>query len=386
MIYFDNAATSFSKPKLVKDAVINALNNYCANPGRSSHALAQQTAMQIFYTREKVAKFFSAARTEDVIFTKNCTEALNIAILGSAKKGGHVITTALEHNSVLRSLFKLKSDGIIELTIIPPNEDGVITSEMFESAVKENTYMIACTHISNVTGVMNDIHKIGSLCKRKKLIFLLDGAQSAGHELIDVTKSNVGLFCFAGHKGLYGITGSGGLIVSNVRLNPIMFGGTGTFSQETKQPTDIPEGFESGTLATIPIISLGAGVDFVKNNFMMLREKIEYLTRYLIERLSKLKYIKKYYNPKNCHGVVSFNIENINSTLVADELSESYGICVRAGLHCAPLIHEHMKTTYSGAVRVSLSALNSKFEVDELIVALGEIKKKFSQKNANNVL
>ena len=369
MIYFDNAATSLLKPYSVKRAVIDALDNYTANPGRSGHFRSMMVAEKIFDTREMLKHFFNANDYE-VIFTKNCTEALNLAILGTLKAKDHIIVSCYEHNSVLRTLEHLKKDGIEVTTIYSDLNDF---SNHLEESIKVNTKMVICTMVSNVTGESSDVESIGNFCQKHKLIYLADGAQASGHIKIDLTNSNIDLFCFAGHKGLMSITGVGGLVVKKgIKLSPIMFGGTGTESENLNQPDAIPEGFEAGTLPSIPIISLKAGVEFLEKNFSKIIEKEEKLTNYLYNSLKNLKFLT-IYSKDDSKNVISFNMKNLDSSYLADLLDEKFQICVRAGLHCAPLIHKKLDTINTGTVRVSLDYNNRFEEIDRLVYALKSI-------------
>ena len=369
MIYFDNAATSLLKPYSVKRAVIDALDNYTANPGRSGHFRSMMVAEKIFDTREMLKHFFNANDYE-VIFTKNCTEALNLAILGTLKAKDHIIVSCYEHNSVLRTLEHLKKDGI-EVTMIYSDLNDF--SNHLEESIKVNTKMVICTMVSNVTGESSDVESIGNFCQKHKLIYLADGAQASGHIKIDLTNSNIDLFCFAGHKGLMSITGVGGLVVKKgVKLSHIMFGGTGTESENLNQPDVIPEGFEAGTLPSIPIISLKAGVEFLEKNFSKIIEKEEKLTNYLYNSLKNLKFLT-IYSKDDSKNVISFNMKNLDSSYLADLLDEKFQICVRAGLHCAPLIHKKLDTINTGTVRVSLDYNNRFEEIDRLVYALKSI-------------
>lgn len=369
MTYFDNAATSLLKPYSVKRAVIDALDNYTANPGRSGHFRSMMVAEKIFDTREMLKHFFNANDYE-VIFTKNCTEALNLAILGTLKEKDHIIVSCYEHNSVLRTLEHLKKDGI-EVTIIYSDLNDF--SNHLEESIKVNTKMVICTMVSNVTGESSDVESIGNFCQKHKLIYLADGAQASGHIKIDLTNSNIDLFCFAGHKGLMSITGVGGLVVKKgIKLSPIMFGGTGTESENLNQPDAIPEGFEAGTLPSIPIISLKAGVEFLEKKFSKIIEKEEKLTNYLYNSLKNLKFLT-IYSKDDSKNVISFNMKNLDSSYLADLLDEKFQICVRAGLHCAPLIHKKLDTINTGTVRVSLDYNNRFEEIDRLVYALKSI-------------
>ncbi|MBR6779231.1 MAG: aminotransferase class V-fold PLP-dependent enzyme [Clostridia bacterium] len=374
MIYLDNAATSFYKPQIVQDTVKDSLNKYTANPGRSGHDLSYMVAEKVFETREKLKQFFNA-KEHEVIFTKNCTEALNMAILGFLRPGDHVITTCYEHNSVLRPLQFLKSNGV-EVTILDCDLDKV--AQLIEQEIKHNTKLIITTCVSNVTGDCCDIKSVGQICKKHKITYLVDGAQSSGHMQIDLQKCDVDMYAFAGHKGLLSITGVGGLLVKNdIKLSPIMFGGTGTDSINLVQPTEYPEGFESGTIATIPILSLSAGLDFLIKNFDKIQKKEEKLTKYCYFALKKLDFLK-IYSKENAKNVITFNIKNINSSTVANMLNENFKICVRAGLHCAPLVHKKLGTQQTGSVRVSLDFMNTEKDIQALVNALVTINQQNS--------
>ena len=368
MIYLDNAATTYYKPYEVKQAVNKALNLYTANAGRGGHKLAQLSAEKIFETREKVLDFFDA-RNHNCIFTSGCTHALNLAILGSVKDGGHIITTYLEHNSVLRPLEYLKSIGKIEYTVLE-NMD----KDSFEQAILPNTYMIITTQASNVTGERIDINMVNNICKTHNLLHLVDTAQGGGH--IFDSLNNVDIIAFAGHKGLYGLGGVGGLIVKdNVELKPIMFGGTGTTSESLVQPTMIPEGFEVGTSANIPIISIGAGIDYVNKNKKYIMQKEKMLHNAIIKMFNELSFITTYFAP-NSVGVYSFNVMDYDSAYVSDYLNEKFGICTRSGLHCAPLVHRHFNTQDRGMVRVSFSSDNTLDDIKQLEIALKSLYNK----------
>ncbi len=369
MIYFDNSATSYYKPEIVKKTIINALNNYTANPGRSGHYLSQRVAEKIYETREKIKEFFGAM-DYNVIFTKNCTEALNLAILGSLKVGDHVITTCYEHNSVLRPLEQLRAKGV-EVSIVRGEMSEML--DKIKNEIRDNTRMVITTHVSNVTGDICDINSIGELCRDKDIIYLVDGAQSSGHIKIDLEKSNVDMFSFAGHKGLLGIAGVGGLLVKEgVRLDPILYGGTGTDSANLLQPVDTIEGYESGTLPTIAILSVGAGVDFLSKKFENIIKKEEKLSKYLYFSLKNLDFLKIYSKP-NTSNIVAFNVDGYDSSSIANMLNDE-NICVRSGLHCAPLVHEYLKTLDTGAVRASIDFNNSVEEIDRLVRVLKKIK------------
>lgn len=366
MIYLDNGATTYFKPYIVKKTVNQAINLYTANAGRGGHKLAQICAEKIFEVREKVLNLFNA-NNHTCIFTSGCTSALNLAILGSVKQGGHVITTYLEHNSVLRPLQYLKNLGKIDYTVVEN-----INKEDIEKAILPNTYMIITTQASNVTGERVDVLGINKLCKKHNLLHLVDTAQGAGHIFDNL--SDIDMIAFAGHKGLYGLGGVGGLVVKQgVKLNPILFGGTGTMSESLIQPSGMPEGFEVGTLPNIPIISLGAGIDYVLKNKNYILNKEQKLHNAITQMFDRLDNITTYYAP-NSVGVYSFNVGDLDSSFVSDYLNEKFGICTRAGLHCAPLVHKHFNTQDKGMVRVSFSSDNTLEDIKQLEMALKSLK------------
>lgn len=373
MIYLDNSATTNHKPFAVKKIVSKSVKQrYSVNPHRAGNDLCNNLSLKILKIRESLANFFGINYPENCIFTSGCTEALNLAILSTYKKGGHVITTAYEHNSVLRPLFKLQQEGKIELTIVYPNKNGDILVEDIKKEIKQNTYLIASIYTSNVTGYINKVNEIGKLCKKYNLLFLVDCAQSGGHEKIDMNELNIDFLTIAGHKGFYATTGIGALICSKKGksfLKPIKFGGTGTQSDKPFQPTDFPDGFESGTPNITGILSLGAGLKFVKKNFTKINKKIHILNEYLLKRLQEIKGIKIYKSNNTKSGVVAFNIKNYSSNDIGNFLN-NYKIYVRTGLHCAPLIHKHYKTISTGMVRVSLSYFNNKSDINKLVKVL----------------
>ncbi|MBE7076877.1 MAG: aminotransferase class V-fold PLP-dependent enzyme [Clostridiales bacterium] len=368
MIYFDNSATSLIKPDNVKFEVMNAVNNLTANPGRSGHSKSMQVAEKIFEVREKVKDFFNA-KDYEVVFTKNCTEALNLAIFGFLNSGDHVITTCYEHNSVLRPLERLKQNGV-EVTILDCDLGEV--SYYIEKEIKSNTKLVITTAVSNVTGESCDIISIGQICKKRGVKYLVDGAQSSGHKKIDLEMCNADMYAFAGHKGLLALTGIGGLIVKNgINLKPLLCGGTGSMSESLTQPKDIPEGLEAGTVSTISIISLGAGIDYLNKNLEKIKNEEEKLSIYMYNSLKSLNFLK-FYSKNNSENVFCFNVNNLDSSFVADKLNEKE-ICVRSGLHCAPLIHKKLGTLDFGAVRVSLDFHNTKQQINFLVETLKEI-------------
>ena len=375
MIYFDNSASTLIKPKEVQQMLSLALNKYSANPGRSGHKASLITANQIEFIREKISEMMGSTHFERTIFTQNCSDALNLAILGSAKKNGHIVCSENEHNSVLRPLEHLRQIGMIDYSIAYQSNSLGITVEDIKREIKSNTYLVVCNHISNVNGDVAEIEKIGAFCKQKKILFMVDGAQSGGHEEINMERQNIDILTLAPHKGFYSLQGLGVLLFSDkIDIEPIRFGGTGTNSLELIQPSNYPEKLEVGTIATPAILALGGGLNFVEKNYREIREKLDDLTTFLHYELSKLP-VKIYTNPQNSNGVLSFNIKNLHSNEVAAILDEKYGICTRGGYHCAPKKHEALKTLDTGTVRISLSYFNTITEIQHFINSIKHILK-----------
>ena len=372
MIYFDNAATGGFKPGAVFEATQTATRYLCANPGRSGHRLSITGANTVYETRKILGELFNAP-TEKVIFTKNCTEALNLGIFGTLRKGGHVITTVFEHNSVLRPLTQLERLGLITLDIVSPDERGILCA--IEEKITPATYLIVMTSASNVTGEVMPYSQVGALAKKRGIMFLCDGAQGAGHVKIDLREDGISMLAVAGHKGLYGIMGSGALVIDEkTEVNPIIFGGTGTESFNLRQPECYPEKLESGTLPLPAITSLKEGAKYVKESMKNFSTELINMTDYLIEELKKTDTVKIYSKP-NPTGIVSFAVKDIDSTEVADALNREYDVAVRGGLHCAPLIHKFLGTDKSGLVRVSLAVQNTYREISFFIRALNSVIK-----------
>ncbi len=370
MIYFDNSASSFVKPKSVQKAVLNALNLYTANPGRSGHKQALKTAIEVENVRNIVAHHVGTT-ADNIVFTLNCTDTLNLAILGSFLPGGHVICTENEHNSVVRPLEHLKQcDSSFSYSVATQTQKNGITWQDIEKHLTDKTYMVICNHISNVNGDIADIVDIGKHLKELNITFLVDAAQSGGHFRYDMQEMGISMLALAPHKGFYAPQGVGCLCLDGkTKLEPIRFGGTGTNSLEFIQPETSPERYESGTINTPAILGFGEGVKFVEENFKYIQEKLEDLTTYLHYELSKLP-IDIYTKTENTSGVLAFNIPNVDSTEVATYLDEKWNICVRSGYHCAPLKHQALGTLDQGAVRVSLSFFNTYQEVEKFIFAI----------------
>lgn len=374
IIYFDNSATSFPKPEEVYKASEKAMRIYGANPGRGGHRMAVEASKEIFKVREKVANLFNIKDPLRIAFTQNSTYALNFAIKGCINKKGHVITTALEHNSSLRPLFSKRDSGELELELIYPEKNGEISIEKIIESIKEDTIAVVVNHISNVTGTIVDIGKIGKVTREKGVMLIVDASQSAGYLDIDVERDGIDILCFTGHKSLYGLQGSGGIYIrEGIDFIPIIEGGTGSFSKLERQPLVMPEGLEAGTLNTLAIVSLGVGIDFIqKVGIENIRKHEDKLTQRFLIELKKIPEVEVYGSDKR-GPVVTLNIKGIDSGDLAAYLDEEYGILVRGGLHCAPKIHEAIGNGENGGVRFSFGFFNTVEEVDYAIKALKEI-------------
>ncbi len=375
MIYLDNAATTFPKPNEVYKEVDKCLRTYCANPGRGSHNMSLQCEMKIFNCREMLAKLFNIDDPLRIIFTSNTTESLNIAIKGILKPNDHVITTMIEHNSVLRPLYSLKKHGI-ETTFLPVNLKGYLNLSDIKKAVKSNTKALIVNHGSNVLGTIQDIVAIGKLAKSLGLIFIVDAAQTAGYCDIDVKKMNIDLLAFPGHKSLLGLQGTGGLYINNgLTLSSLKEGGTGSNSESMIQPELYPDKMESGTLNTPGIVGLNEGVSFILNKGIdKIRNHEIQLMEYLTSELKKLSYIKLYgeTSPNLKTPVLSFNMERFDSSEIGEALNKKE-IYLRTSYHCAPLIHKIIGTEGMGTVRISPGYFNTFNDIEALINSLIEI-------------
>ena len=380
-IYLDNASTTFPKPESVPKAIYNFLTNVGGNPGRSNHENALQTTRRLLESREAIAQFFNYKSIENVIFTSNITTSLNILINSSLSLGDHVITSSMEHNSVLRPLFNLKNQGLIELDIVYANKFGFISTEDLKNTIKSNTKMIVINHASNVIGSIQPIKEIGDICKNNNIFFVLDSAQSAGVLDIDFTKINLSALAFTGHKSLFGPQGIGGFIIDdnlNKSCNPYILGGTGSLSHSLTQPDFLPDKFESGTLNMPGIVGLMEGIKFIQSEGInTIYSKNNFLRNYFIEKIKNINgvilYDDKYNN--NYTSCISFNIKDMDTAELSFTLDSDFGIKNRSGLHCAPLAHKTIGSFPSGTVRLSLSYFNTKEDMDYTINAINKISK-----------
>lgn len=376
MIYLDNAATSFPKPEKVYEEVLKAMKEYGANPGRSGHKLALKAGRGIYETRELLAKLFNIDNPMNIIFTYNATDGLNLAIKGILKSGDHVITTSMEHNSVLRPLIALEKIGV-KTSIIQCDSMGNINTQDIMNEINENTRLIITTHASNVTGTIFPVKEIGTIAKEHNIVYMVDAAQTAGVYDIDVKDMNIDILVFPGHKSLLGPQGTGVVYFKEgTQVTQLKEGGTGSKSHELTHPDILPDKFESGTPNTPGIVGLGAGVSYIlEKGTNCIREHEEKLTSYFIEELSKIEDVK-IYGPKDAKkqaSVVSINIGEEDSSEVSYVLDKAFNIATRPGLHCAPLAHKTIGTFEQGVVRFSIGAFNTKEEIDKALDAVKEI-------------
>ena len=371
MIYFDNAATGGRKPDQVLTAVQASIKT-CANAGRSGHKLALACATLVQDCRNALNMFFDGYSFDRVVFTKNCTEALNIALLGVLQKGDHVVTTCMEHNSVLRPLEYLEKTGVITYDVCPLDHTGNIAPDHLLRLVKPNTRLVAVTAASNVNGAIPPLKQIREALPEKVLL-LCDGAQGCGHLDIKMRGAGIDLLCVAGHKGMLGIQGSGALLFSErVDPAPILFGGSGSISFSLDMPDFYPDRLEAGTLSYPAVISLLEGTRYLTFHLAQTQSRLLMLTAYFLKGLITLGSYAVYSISNPC-GIVAFRHKTLQSEHIADLLSSRYGIAIRGGLHCAPLMHEALGTLDGGLARVSFSHFNTEKEIDKLLLALKEI-------------
>lgn len=375
MIYFDNAATTLYKPQSVIDAVVQAMTT-AGNAARGTHAGSLAASRTVYDARVKIAQFFHCSRADHVVFTANSTEALNIAISGTLGKGDHIISTDLEHNSVLRPLYYLEKQGAA-LSFVHADRKGCIDYAEFETLIRPDTKAIVCTHASNLTGNVLELEQIGAIAKAHQLLFIVDASQSAGCLDIDMERMQIDILCFTGHKGLMGPQGTGGLCIrEGVEIHPFKRGGSGIHSYDREQPVSYPTRLEAGTLNSHGIAGLSAAVDYIRNiGIHMIQEKEQELMWRFYDGIHNIPGITIYgdFSTKNRAAILSLNIKGYDSGTVSDILSEEYDIATRSGAHCAPRMHQALGTVETGAVRFSFSWFNTREEVDTAIEAIREI-------------
>ena len=375
VIYFDNAATTLQKPENVAKVVAEAISSL-GNSGRGAYDAALYSMRTVYETRELINEFFNGDGPEQVAFMSNATEALNTAISGMLQPGDHVITTVMEHNSVLRPLYLQEQKGVA-VTVLPVGEDGIVSSEAFEDAIRPDTEAIVCTHASNVTGTALNLYRIGEACKRHGLRFIVDVSQSAGILPIDMQAMNIDALCFTGHKGLFGPQGTGGLCLrKGVTIRPLKSGGSGIHSFDKEQPQFMPELLEAGTVNAHGIAGLRAGLEYIKQESLeRLYTKETLLTKTFYEGVRRIDGVKIYgnFDQEKRAPIVALNIRDEDAAKVSEILWEDYGIATRAGAHCAPLMHESLGTTEQGVVRFSFSSFNTMEEIKTAIEAIREL-------------
>ena len=375
MIYMDNAATTLQKPECVAKAVVNAMNSF-GNAGRGLNDASMGASRVVYDTREKLCRLFHGENPKQFAFTSNATESLNTAIQGLIGPGDHVITTMLEHNSVLRPLYEREAVGV-ELTILKCDTYGNISYEEIEAAIRENTKAIVCTHGSNLTGNLTDIGRIGAIAKKHGILLIADASQTAGLIPIDVQEMQIDVLCFTGHKGLYGPQGTGGIYVRpGVEIKPLKRGGSGIETYNKNHPAQMPTALEAGTLNSHGIAGLNAALTYIEET------GVEHICRLALERMWQfyegvrdIPGVTVYgdFSVKERAPIVSLNIGDFDSAEVSDELLTEYGIATRAGGHCAPLMHEALGNVEQGAVRFSFSHFNTQEEVEKAISAIREL-------------
>nr|WP_253730570.1 aminotransferase class V-fold PLP-dependent enzyme [Treponema sp. OMZ 798] len=379
MIYLDNSATTLQKPESVAQEVFRGLaSNKFGNPGRGAHSSAHAALTELFKTRQTLARLFNIKKTLNVAFCQNATSALNLVIkslfLGK-EKDTHIITTALEHNSVLRPLYQLEKEGA-HLSVIPI-EEGFLRYDLIEKEIEEHTKAIIVNHCSNVIGSICDLDRVHSICKKHGLIMIVDASQSAGTIPIDVSKYGQSIFCFTGHKGLYGPQGTGGIVVNGAfDFAPVFSGGSGVHSFDKAHPSEMPDIFEAGTMNVPSFMGLNAGASYVlKTGIDSIQKKLADLKLSFIEEIKNIPNIKIYGTPwsEKTGPVVGLNIGSIPSGEISRLLDEDYGIASRPGAHCAPLVHKALGTEEQGIVRFSFSSFNTFEEIKQAAEALKEI-------------
>jgi len=375
-IYLDNAATSFPKPPQVVESVERVLRENSANPGRGGHHLSLEAGRLVMECREAVARFFHIRDAARIAFTANATEAINLGLFGLLNPGDKVVTTSMEHNAVVRPLRALSDRGV-DVVRVAADHDGIVSPADIKNACTSGTRLLVMNHCSNVTGTLQAIEEIGPWCREQGIVFMVDAAQSAGIFPIDVEQMAIDLLAVPGHKSLLGPTGTGLLYVHpEIELRPLLFGGTGNFSQSETQPEEMPERLESGTLNTVGLAGLLAGISFLEETGL---DKVRRHEKTLLDELVKgLRSIEDVilYGPLQTErhgGALSFNIKNLDPSLLGFRLDREYGICCRVGLHCAPEAHRTIGTLPEGTVRLSPGYFNSPAEIDQTLRAIREI-------------
>lgn len=374
MIYLDNAATSWPKPPAVAREMARCLQEYGANPGRSGHRMAVKAAEKIFECRENLAAIFGAESPLNFVFTANATGAINLALKGLLCPGDHVIYSSMEHNSVVRPLKRMEAQGV-ELSLVQADEGGRVHPADLAKEIRKNTRLLLVTHASNVTGTVNDVEAIGCLAKEHRLLFMVDASQSAGSYPVDIKRMKADLMAFSGHKGLLGPQGTGGLYIrEGLRLDTLVEGGTGSFSESFSQPEFVPDRYESGTLNTPGIAGLNEGLKYLlQTDLEQIYVRKKQLEKKLWEGLSDMPTVRIFGEGVSGIGVVSITLAGKDCQEVCNELDEKYHIAVRGGLHCAYLAHETIGTKHTGTIRFSLSPFTTTQDIEGALRAIKSI-------------
>ena len=382
IIYFDNAATSYPKPEEVAQAMVRFSKEVGASPGRSGHRLAVEAGRVVFEARERISQLFGVKDSSRVVFGLNATEGINQGLQGLLRPGDHVITSSMEHNSVMRPLRAMMKEGL-EVTVLLYSKEGLVDPMDVRKAFRKNTKMVVLNHASNVVGTLQPLGEIGELCRRQEVLFFIDAAQSAGAVPLDMERERIDLLAFTGHKALFGPQGTGGLVlgerVDEKDLVPMKRGGTGSRSEREEQPDFLPDLCESGTPNTVGLAGLLAGLDFVlKEGVERIREHERGLTDRLLRGLQEIPGVTVYglRDARKQLATLSFNLQGMAPSEVGLRLDEEYGILCRVGLHCSPSSHRTLGTFPQGTVRFSMSYLNRPDEVDRALQAVGELTRK----------
>ncbi|MFC2007435.1 aminotransferase class V-fold PLP-dependent enzyme [Chloroflexota bacterium] len=379
MIYLDNAATSWPKPPEVLKAMTDVLENAGGNPGRSGHRLSIAAARVLYDSREEIARFFGIYDPLRVIFTSNATHAINLVLRGMLKPGDHVVTSSIEHNSVMRPLRSLEKQGI-RLSIVPCEPDGSLQASHLKEAINSATRLVVVTHASNVAGTLLPVSEIASIAHEAGALLLVDAAQTAGAIPIDVPAMGIDLLAFTGHKELLGPPGIGGLVIADdvdvSRIEPLIRGGTGSRSESEEQPDDLPDKFESGTPNLTGIAGLGAGLKWITDKGIdEIRDHQKKLSLTLIDGLSTLPKVKLYgtLDPEHSVAIVSFTVDEKPVSEIGLRLDEEYGVLSRVGLHCAPAAHKTIGSFPGGIVRLSPGVFTSMSDIQEATQAISKV-------------
>ncbi|MFA7197545.1 MAG: aminotransferase class V-fold PLP-dependent enzyme, partial [Anaerovoracaceae bacterium] len=376
MIYLDNAATTLQKPPQVIEAVAEAMYSL-GNSARGTSSGSLKASRTVYEARVKIAELLGCPNADHVVFTCNSTEALNIAINGTIFPGDHVISTDLEHNSVLRPLYRLEAEQGVELSFVPADANGYVSYDDFEALIRPNTKVMVCNHASNLTGGMIDLARVSRIARQKGILLIADASQTAGCIPVDMGRLGADILCFTGHKGLLGPQGTGGMCIrEGVAIRPLKVGGTGVHSYSKEQPSEYPTRLEAGTLNSHGIAGLSAAVDFIRETgISTISLKENALMRRFYEGVVQIEGVTVYgdFSASQRTAIVALNIRDYDSGAVSDELSEKYDIATRPGAHCAPRLHRALGTKAQGAVRFSFSWFNTEAEIDEAIRAVEEL-------------